>query len=314
MAVQLILMDDVEFLGKIGDTVTVRDGYARNYLLPKGLAEPLTKNALRKLEKIRKEREELLKIRRAEALDKAGKLKGQTLTIAVKAVEGDEEGKLYGSVSAADIAKAQQQTGKEYFLFKKPLKFWGEDQDLEEMLSFGFVEGGICLGYDKELIDEDGYFCGEALEDWMGGYTFVDILELLATIYDTLGIEPDNRLVELIDKHIEERTEAEKAAIELAEKKQTERNVGYIGIDSLFTLDMDCYYYEDEEDDLEGFYINNNINSVKAEDGKLWVTRDSVEELEEQDEYDDPWTELSDWCRNYKVDLNELYKYIKYCD
>ena len=47
MAIQLILMDDVEFLGKIGDTVTVRDGYARNYLLPKGLAEPLTKNALR---------------------------------------------------------------------------------------------------------------------------------------------------------------------------------------------------------------------------------------------------------------------------
>ena len=120
-------------------------------------------------------------------------------------------------VAAADIAKAQQQTGKEYFLFKKPLKFWSEDQDLEEMLSFGFVEDGICLGYDKELIDEDGYLCGEALEDWMGGYTFVDILELLATIYDTLGIEPNNRLVELIDKHIEERAEAEKTAIELAE-------------------------------------------------------------------------------------------------
>ena len=111
MAVQLILMDDVEFLGKIGDTVTVRDGYARNYLLPKGLAEPLTKNALRKLEKIRKDREELLKIRKAEALDKASKLKGQTLTIAVKAVEGDEEGKLYGSVTAADVAKALTEAG-----------------------------------------------------------------------------------------------------------------------------------------------------------------------------------------------------------
>lgn len=111
MAIQLILMDDVEFLGKIGDTVTVRDGYARNYLLPKGLAEPLTKNALRKLEKIRKEREELLKIRRAEAMDKAGKLKGQTLTIAVKAIEGDEEGKLYGAVHAADIAKALTEAG-----------------------------------------------------------------------------------------------------------------------------------------------------------------------------------------------------------
>ena len=68
-------------------------------------------NALRKLDKIRKEREELLKIRRAEAMDKAGKLRGQTLTIAVKAVEGDEEGKLYGSVTAADIAKALTEAG-----------------------------------------------------------------------------------------------------------------------------------------------------------------------------------------------------------
>ena len=111
MSQQVILMDDVEHLGKIGDTVHVRDGYARNYLLPKGLAEPVTKNALRKLDKIRKEREELLKIRRAEAMDKAGKLRGQTLTIAVKAVEGDEEGKLYGSVTAADIAKALTEAG-----------------------------------------------------------------------------------------------------------------------------------------------------------------------------------------------------------
>ncbi len=111
MSLQVILMDDVAHLGKIGDTVHVRDGYARNYLLPKGLAEPVTKNALRKLDKIRKEREELLKIRRAEAMDKAGKLRGQTLTIAVKAVEGDEEGKLYGSVTAADIAKALTEAG-----------------------------------------------------------------------------------------------------------------------------------------------------------------------------------------------------------
>ena len=207
-------------------------------------------------------------------------------------------------IAAADIAKAQQQAGKEYFLFKKPLKFWSEDQDLEEMLSFGFVEDGICLGYDKELIDEDGYLCGEALEDWMGGYTFVDILEVFGAIYDTLGIEPDNRFVELIDKHIEERANAEKEAIEFLEKKQAEKNVSYIGIDSLFTLDWDNFYYEDEPDDLEGFYINNNINSVKAEVGKLWVSVCRVEEL-------DFWTEIEDWCRNCAVDLGELYSYIE---
>ena len=64
-----------------------------------------------KLDKIRKEREELMKIRRAEAMDKASKLKGQTLTVAAKVVEGDEEGKLYGSVTAADIAKALTEAG-----------------------------------------------------------------------------------------------------------------------------------------------------------------------------------------------------------
>lgn len=111
MSVEVILMDDVEHLGKMGDTVHVRDGYARNYLLPRGLAEPLTKNALRKLEKLRKEREELMRIRRAEATEKAAKIKGMTLTIAAKAVEGDEEGKLYGSVSAADIAAALEAQG-----------------------------------------------------------------------------------------------------------------------------------------------------------------------------------------------------------
>ncbi len=111
MSVEVILMDDVEHLGKMGDTVHVRDGYARNYLLPRGLAEPLTKNALRKLEKLRKQREELMRIRRAEATEKASKIKGITLTIAAKAVEGDEEGKLYGSVSAADIAAALEAQG-----------------------------------------------------------------------------------------------------------------------------------------------------------------------------------------------------------
>ncbi len=111
MSVEVILMDDVEFLGKIGDVVTVRDGYARNYLLPQGLAEAVTKNALRKLEKIRKERAELEKIRRAEATEKLGKLKGLTVTIPAKAVADDEEGKLYGSVTVADIAAALDAAG-----------------------------------------------------------------------------------------------------------------------------------------------------------------------------------------------------------
>jgi large subunit ribosomal protein L9 len=59
MATELLLLSDVEHLGKAGDLVKVADGYARNYLLPQDLAAPATKNALRRLEKLRKEREEL---------------------------------------------------------------------------------------------------------------------------------------------------------------------------------------------------------------------------------------------------------------
>ena len=214
----------------------------------------------------------------------------------------------------ADVAKAQQETGKGYFLFKKPLKFWSEDQDVEKMLSFGIDEDVFCLGYDEEMIDEDGGFCGEAVEDWWGGYTFVDMIDFFAAIYETLGTEPDSRFAELLDKLLEERANAEKAIIEFVEQKQAEKNASYIGIDPTFTLDWDNYYYEDEPDDLDGFFINNDINSVKAKDGKLWLTKCRVEELEEEEDDDDDyiWTELSDWCRDCAILLAELYNNIKY--
>ena len=213
----------------------------------------------------------------------------------------------------ADVAKAQQETGKAYFLFKKPLKFWSKDQDVEKMLSFGIDEDGFCLGYDEEMIDEDGGFYGEALEDWLGGYTFVDMIDFFAAIYDTLGTEPDSKLAELLDKHLEERANAEKEIIAFLEKKQAEKNVGYIGIDPLFTLDWDDYYYEDEPDDLDGFFINHDINSVKVMDGKLWLSGERAEDLDEEEDPNDEyfWTELKDWCRNCTVDLAELYSRIE---
>ena len=59
MSTEVLLMSDVANLGKAGDVVKVADGYARNYLLPQELAAPVTKASLRRLEKLRKEREEL---------------------------------------------------------------------------------------------------------------------------------------------------------------------------------------------------------------------------------------------------------------
>jgi large subunit ribosomal protein L9 len=105
MATEILLLSDVENLGKAGDVVKVADGYARNYLLPKDLAAPVSQHALRRLEKLRKEREELSRIQMAEAKEKAGKLANASVTIRAKTVDGT---RLYGSVSAADIAAAVQ--------------------------------------------------------------------------------------------------------------------------------------------------------------------------------------------------------------
>ena len=103
MAIEMLLMSDVPDLGKAGAVIKVADGYARNFLLPKGLAEPVTPAAMRRLEKLRKEREELAKLQIAEAHAKAGKLDGASVTIRAKTIDGE---KLYGSVTAAEIVAA----------------------------------------------------------------------------------------------------------------------------------------------------------------------------------------------------------------
>lgn len=103
MAKEVLLMNDIKHLGLAGDIVIVKDGYARNFLFPQGHAELVTKNALRKLEKLRKERAEVTRIRKAEATAKATKLEGLAVAISAKTVD---ESRLYGSVSAGDVAAA----------------------------------------------------------------------------------------------------------------------------------------------------------------------------------------------------------------
>jgi len=109
MATEILLLSDVENLGKAGDVVKVSDGYARNYLLPKDLAAPVSQQALRRLEKLRKEREELSRIQKTEAQDKAGKLANASVTIRAKTVDGT---RLYGSIAAADIVAALTESTK----------------------------------------------------------------------------------------------------------------------------------------------------------------------------------------------------------
>ncbi len=109
MSIEILLLSDVDNLGKAGDVVKVAPGYARNYLLPKDLAAPVTHAALKRLEKLRKERAELARIQLVEAKDKAAKLANISVTLREKSTDGQS---LYGSVHAADIIKALEADNK----------------------------------------------------------------------------------------------------------------------------------------------------------------------------------------------------------
>lgn len=103
MALELILMADVDGVGLEGQTVKVSEGYARNYLLPRKLAVPISKAALKRLEKNRLERETRQQGERAAAKTLAQAIEQVSCTIAMKVGEND---KLFGSVHANDIAEA----------------------------------------------------------------------------------------------------------------------------------------------------------------------------------------------------------------
>ncbi len=100
---RVILREDVQGLGKQGDIVTVADGFARNHLVPKGLAFRSTPGAEKQAERTRETRR-LQDVRDMEiAQEMADRLSSATLAISARA--GDE-GKLFGSVTAADVARA----------------------------------------------------------------------------------------------------------------------------------------------------------------------------------------------------------------
>ncbi|MBE6029014.1 MAG: 50S ribosomal protein L9 [Clostridiales bacterium] len=101
----VILLKDVKGTGKAGDVVKVNDGYARNMLIPKGLAKEATQGNVRNLEKQKAIAEEKRAEEKAAAQKKADELEKIVLTVPSK---GGENGKLFGSVTSMDIAKALQ--------------------------------------------------------------------------------------------------------------------------------------------------------------------------------------------------------------
>ena len=100
---KLILTKDVPELGHKGDVVDVADGYGRNYLVPKSYAVKATRGALRQAEAMRLAREEADRKALEDARQLAQTLSGSRIVVAARA--GDE-GKLFGSINANDVAEA----------------------------------------------------------------------------------------------------------------------------------------------------------------------------------------------------------------
>ena len=107
---QIILLEKMANLGQLGDVVKVKDGFARNYLIPHGKAKRATAQNLAEFEKRRAELETAQSAALAAAQEKAARLDGLTLQIAQKA---GVDGKLFGSVTNIDIAEALQKQGFE---------------------------------------------------------------------------------------------------------------------------------------------------------------------------------------------------------
>ncbi|KAB8163322.1 50S ribosomal protein L9 [Streptomyces sp. 3MP-14] len=105
---KIILTNEVSGLGMAGDVVEVKDGYARNYLLPRGVAIRWTKGGEKDVEQIRRGR----KIREIASIEQANDVKAQLEGVTVRLkVRAGSGGRLFGSVTPADIASAVKSAG-----------------------------------------------------------------------------------------------------------------------------------------------------------------------------------------------------------
>src|SRR3954454_3832978 len=106
--IKLLLKESIKNVGKVGDIVEVSPGYARNYLIPQDLAAEPTPNNIKKIEARRQEIERQEREKREQQAALIKQLEGVEVTLERKA---NEQGHLFGSVSATDIAKALQAQG-----------------------------------------------------------------------------------------------------------------------------------------------------------------------------------------------------------
>ncbi len=150
---EVILLEDVANLGKMGDIVKVADGYARNYLIPRKLAVKADPKKVKEFEHKKRMVQRKIEKKKRELQTIAEKLQGVKLVFKRKLVEG-EEGKIYGSVSAVDIVNALKEQGIE--IGKANIEL---DKPLKQLGVFTVpvkLELGMKAEIQVEIIGEDG--------------------------------------------------------------------------------------------------------------------------------------------------------------
>jgi large subunit ribosomal protein L9 len=146
---EVILLKDVPGLGRSGEIKEVPEGYARNYLIPKGLAVKSTKGRIKDIE-LRKSAIETKVLREKDsAMRLAERLKGTSLTFKVRV---GEENKLFGSITSGDIAEELNKKGfnidKHQIVLKEPIKYLGT-YEVTVKLGFG-VSAPISVVVERE--------------------------------------------------------------------------------------------------------------------------------------------------------------------
>jgi large subunit ribosomal protein L9 len=137
--VEVVLKENLENLGSIGEVVRVRRGYARNYLLPRGLAVVASRGNVRQIEHEKEVQARRVAKLRAEHEDLATRL-GSIVVMVAK--EAGEDGKLFGSVTSSDVIEALKAKGIEDDLDKRKLIM--PDHPIKEV---GSYEVGVKLPY-----------------------------------------------------------------------------------------------------------------------------------------------------------------------
>lgn len=126
MKQQLLLLEDVDGLGRCGEVVTAKPGFVRNFLLPQQKALVADKHTLKLQTRLKEEREKLALVDRAESEKFAASLQGLTISTEVKV---DTEGRMYGSVTSVDIVRLLQAKGfpleRKNVVLLQPLKKLG---------------------------------------------------------------------------------------------------------------------------------------------------------------------------------------------